>query len=384
VKNIIAIDDDVFFLETIDASISDDYKLILFDNPIEALESIKSDSTNIDIILSDIKMPQMDGYQLCSEIKQIDHAKDIPVIFLSGITTTDDLLRALEVGAIDHIAKPINFDLLNAKIHSISRTIENRKKLQSDLTRANYSAHSAFKSLSEIGSVIEFLQQLPAQRDYKSIANNVISFCQYYGLEVIIQIFPNTNKVESGVLNFSSHGNISPMTSNLLKKLSDLDKDFSRQNVAYFKQKYIALLVSNMPSDDKELSNRLSNYISAILNGACSSIFLVSSIHESQRLLQKEQKQSNHLNKIIKTVVSMLDTIEKDEEKQKENYSNVMNHLITSVEDSFFYLGLTEVQEKEQMNIVLKTDQELQDLLEKSKSLTEKISMLRALINLEE
>ena len=61
-----------------------------------------------DLILLDIMMPGMDGFEVCEKLKADDETRDIPVMFLSGKTDTADKERAMAMGAIDFITKPIN------------------------------------------------------------------------------------------------------------------------------------------------------------------------------------------------------------------------------------------------------------------------------------
>ena len=59
-----------------------------------------------DLILLDIAMPEMDGYQVCEQLKLHDNLKDIPVIFMSGKCLMEDKIKGFQVGGIDFITKP--------------------------------------------------------------------------------------------------------------------------------------------------------------------------------------------------------------------------------------------------------------------------------------
>ena len=62
----------------------------------------------LDLVLLDISMPEMDGYEVCRIMKQDDRLKEIPVIFLTAQTEIEDIIRAFEVGAVDYLTKPFN------------------------------------------------------------------------------------------------------------------------------------------------------------------------------------------------------------------------------------------------------------------------------------
>ena len=69
-----------------------------------------------DIILLDVSMPGMNGFQVCGKIKQYPHLKDIPVIFLSGLNTPENIVRGFHVGGVDFITKPYQCDEVLTRI----------------------------------------------------------------------------------------------------------------------------------------------------------------------------------------------------------------------------------------------------------------------------
>ncbi|MCG8334144.1 MAG: response regulator [Proteobacteria bacterium] len=72
-----------------------------------------------DLILSDIIMPEMSGYDLFHEIKKDPRIASIPIIFVTALGTEADELKGLETGAVDYIVKPIEHDVLTARINNI-------------------------------------------------------------------------------------------------------------------------------------------------------------------------------------------------------------------------------------------------------------------------
>ena len=86
-----------------------------------------------DIILLDVMMPEMDGYQLCARLKAAPLTRDIPVIFVSGRTEEQDETKGLEVGAIDYIGKPIVPAIVRARV----RNHLERRRAEEDLRRAH-------------------------------------------------------------------------------------------------------------------------------------------------------------------------------------------------------------------------------------------------------
>lgn len=71
-----------------------------------------------DLILLDIKMPEMDGYEVCTHLKQGEITADIPIIFISALSEADDIVRAFEVGGVDYITKPFKFREVLARVEN--------------------------------------------------------------------------------------------------------------------------------------------------------------------------------------------------------------------------------------------------------------------------
>lgn len=78
---------------------------------LQAVQQIKPD-----LILLDIKMPEMDGYEVCQMLKEAPEHRDIPIIFISALTDADDKVKAFKVGGVDYIAKPFQVEEVKARV----------------------------------------------------------------------------------------------------------------------------------------------------------------------------------------------------------------------------------------------------------------------------
>ncbi len=82
-----------------------------------------------DLILLDIMMPIMDGYEVCSRLKKDKTLRDIPVIFISALNETDDIVRALNSGGADYITKPFQAEEVKARVATHIKLYQQSKKL---------------------------------------------------------------------------------------------------------------------------------------------------------------------------------------------------------------------------------------------------------------
>ncbi len=93
------------------------YAVSVAKNGKEAFESMRGHKP--DLVISDIMMPEMDGFTLCKRIKAEDDLRDIPVILLTALSDTEDILKGLECGADNFITKPYNEKYLLDRIHRV-------------------------------------------------------------------------------------------------------------------------------------------------------------------------------------------------------------------------------------------------------------------------
>jgi sigma-B regulation protein RsbU (phosphoserine phosphatase) len=96
-----------------------------------------------DLILLDIMMPELDGYQVCETLKSDPDTADIPVIFLSAKTETQDKIKGLEIGGVDYITKPFDRGEVLARVRTqlklrslMKEILEKQKRLDEDLRAA--------------------------------------------------------------------------------------------------------------------------------------------------------------------------------------------------------------------------------------------------------
>ncbi len=114
-----------------------------------------------DIILLDINMPEMNGFEVCKRLKADEVLKDIPVIFISALTETADKVKAFAVGGVDYITKPFQFEEVNARVETHLRLRRQQIELQALNELKNHclgmAAHDLRTPLTGIMGISELL-----------------------------------------------------------------------------------------------------------------------------------------------------------------------------------------------------------------------------------
>ena len=135
-KLILIVDDTPLNIGVISGALKDSYKTKVATNGQKAL-ALASAEEKPDLILLDIMMPGMDGYEVCSRLKSDPATREIPVIFLTGQTAAEDETRGFEVGAVDYVHKPFSPAVVKARVRSHIFLREARAQLASQLLALN-------------------------------------------------------------------------------------------------------------------------------------------------------------------------------------------------------------------------------------------------------
>jgi two-component system, sensor histidine kinase and response regulator len=107
-----------------------------------------------DLILLDIMMPGMDGFEVCIKLKENTETKDIPVIFLTAKTETEDIVRGFELGGADYITKPFNKDELFARVNNHIQLKRTRDLLKKDIAKICKSDKGLERLISELSDIV--------------------------------------------------------------------------------------------------------------------------------------------------------------------------------------------------------------------------------------
>jgi diguanylate cyclase (GGDEF)-like protein len=111
---ILIVDDEIANIEIMNALLEDDYEVCFATSGEQALETARISQP--DLVLLDVLMPDLDGFQVCQRMKSDAMLADIPVIFTTGLGDTEDEMRGLALGAIDYVTKPIQPAILRARV----------------------------------------------------------------------------------------------------------------------------------------------------------------------------------------------------------------------------------------------------------------------------
>ena len=166
-KTVLIVDDTPENIDVLRGAVKNDYKVKIATNGKKAL-SIAHNNPKPDIILLDIMMPEMDGYEVCKKLKSSENTKEIPIIFLSAKNDERSEAKGLELGAVDYITKPFGVSIVKSrvKIHlelkHVREALENQNailKIKIKDLEKKISAHDFEGAAKSLTSLTENLEQ---------------------------------------------------------------------------------------------------------------------------------------------------------------------------------------------------------------------------------
>jgi len=158
-QKLLVVDDNPENLAILYKTLRDEYELTGASNGQDALRLVQT--TNPDLILLDIMMPEMSGFEVCRILKEQDAFSDIPVIFITALIEAADEARGFEVGAVDYITKPFKPAILK---HRIITHLE-LKSQRDALARKNSELEEALARVKELSGLLPICMHCKKIRD---------------------------------------------------------------------------------------------------------------------------------------------------------------------------------------------------------------------------
>ncbi len=328
---ILVIDDDPGLHAVLNATLGKDYAVEQAVDGVSGIEAARRQAP--DLILLDIAMPGMPGYETCMRLKKEESCRAVPVIFLSALAELDDRLAAYEAGADDFIAKPFDPEELLDKVEVALGWAQERQQLAEQASSAFATAMTAMSSASEIGLVMDFMRRSYACERYEQVCDIAIEACTALGINACILV-----RAAVGTVSRNRTGASSPMEASVLTTLSSCGRIVTLGSRVAINYPHVTLMVTDMPIDSPNRAGSLRDDLAWLAEAADSMVAALDNQFEVQH--QKEQ-----LAALVERTRAALFDIERRHQQQKASTIEVMQRMADDIGTSFYGLGLSEQQE---------------------------------------
>jgi CheY-like chemotaxis protein len=326
--DVLVIDDDKFIQKLITKTLSTEMMEVRTadDGEFGIEEALKNCP---DIIILDIEMPGINGYEVCDRLRNIESTKEIPIIILSSHGSLRERMQGYDVGADDYLVKPFEQENLIARINVLVKYYSERKELRQQFELANKSVLTAVTGSSELAIAMQFLEKSITYHSINELAQGLFECTEQFSLECCAMIFEDSKPVWYS----SESAAISPLEKDLIEMCDKQARflDFGNRTIVNYPG--ISLLVKNMPLDDMDRYDRLRDLLPIILSAVNSKITTIRT--EESLTLQSENLMSSF--KMIHNSLYYLGTTIVNNRTQS---TTMMKKLVQELNIDFLGMGL--------------------------------------------
>ena len=382
---ILTIDDNAFMQKIIKKELQCSYEVITASSGKEGIETALSELP--DIILLDVEMPGMNGYEVCDQLKYNDATENIPVIFLSSLGNIRSKMLGYEAGAVDYLVKPFEGGELIAKLDSLVSIIKHNQAMESQIQQATSTAFSAMKDSSELGQCINFIETTYGIKDFDTLANSFFNVCRSLQLNCSIMFLIRDKRIF-----YSGTGNkCLALEEDVMSTIFDKGGrfiDFGCRTQINFS--HVALLIKNMPLHDLEAYGRYKDFFP----------FMLGATDAKVKSLEAElgiAAQTKHLTRAFDLVNNNLSNLKGNIDNSQEAVITLLKNMLSELDEVIPSMGLEEDQENIIVSIIDKAIVSSQKVIDTSdynskifsvttevlEKLVEKQNLLSSIINVE-
>ena len=349
---ILAVDDEPFNLEIIEEILEElDFELQVATSGPECLAMVEGYMPQV--ILLDVSMPQMNGYEVCKALKANPNTAHIIVMFVSARGTVEERMEGYSVGAEDYIVKPFGHDELKSKLKNLNQVLIEKQSLEKQVEDATSTAFNAMANSSEMGQIVNYIENIGFINNPQDLGKALIDCLQTFDLQSNVE-FRHGDTIE----HFALSGVCSPIVIELFDMLKNKGRLHEFSHRILVNDEMISLLILNMPDHDPDKHGRIRDHV----------CFIVSVTEQQLRAIMTKQmleSQQQKLNDVASTVHSKFHGLIGLLNENRESNEKVFKQLQEDLEVRIPTMGLDEDQE---VFIYKKVDETIQNSIAREES----------------
>lgn len=359
--NILVVDDSIENRLILRGLLEDDYSIDEAESGEACLKKIEMQVP--DLLLLDVGMPGMNGYQVCEELRKQHDTKDLPIIFVSGLDSVEERLAGFEAGGDEYVIKPVDPDDLFSKVELYLQRQREKAAARKDATDAMQIAMEAMTVSSELGQIVEFVKTGQNLKTPKAIAEAMLAISQEFQLNTSVMI-NNSEQLFFGCDPGSVEARFLERASNSRERVLTVGIRTVIRN------DNIVLLIKDLPMADENRSGRLRDHLAVLMDIANG---YLNSLNANLALARQRRE---FLNRIIAIAEEQIKLTSDKLHNHEKNSTHIMQSMISQLESMLFSLGLDEDQENELMRLADQTTTRLEELNRSTQDLDTELGVI--------
>jgi DNA-binding response OmpR family regulator len=360
-KTIMVVDDVESNRVLLKMILEDDFNIVECSSGQECLDQVSQEVP--DIILLDVNMPGMTGYEVCTELRKHKESSVVPIVFVSAMDNVEEHLAGFEAGGNEYITKPIDPERVLERVNYFIDHQAETNKAKEDASNAMKVAMEAMTSSSELGQIIEFVKTSQEITTLEGIGQKLCEVASGFGLSASAVIYGTP----SVFINCSQDS----MEARVLSKFRNSKERIISIGVRTMVcSDSMGVLINDMPVDDESRYGRFKDHL-AVLSSICDGRLLT---------LQSQISMTDQRKDVLGRAIGMT-------EKQVKQLTNklaehdvtvrqVMLDMITELEAKLFSLGLDEDQEEQLMALAYQASDKLEGMKDSAKNLENELGLV--------
>lgn len=326
--------------------LSDDYEIVEAASGRECFEQIEARMPSI--ILLDVDMPEMSGYQVCERLRKQKDTESLPIIFVSALDSTEERLAGFEAGGDEYVIKPVDGDELEEKVRVALDRHQDVVLAKQSAAQATAIAMEAMTSGSELGQIIEFVKSSQTIQTIEEVGGAICKVASNFGLQACVLL----NGPEYSYVGCSADS----LEGKLLDNFKTNDEKLVNAGIRLIvRSDQIVCLIKNMPLEDENRYGRLKDHFAMLVDIANGRVLT----------LQVQLAMAGQREELLRHVITLAEKqIKKSSTALRihdEKIRSTMQNMLDELGSMLFGLGLDEDQERALMDLADKASLDLSE-----------------------
>ncbi|MBV1911091.1 MAG: response regulator [Kangiellaceae bacterium] len=306
-----------------------------------------------DFVLLDMSLPGTDGIDICHILRKSYGQDNIPILFVSGQMSEQDIIRAYDAGADDYLIKPVRLKELKIKLEKLAAQIKESEVQQQQMSGAQKMAFEAMTTSSELGEILRFHEECYRVENLDALMNSLLQAITKFSLKSSILVFGESPSF------YRDDGQSKPLEEKTLLAFKDQKRIYAWKNRTFFNYKYFSVLIRDMPINDEVRHGILNDQLCLLLNG------IDANIH-SLMIEERNKKNAATMTIAADTLANMVMEIENENVKLSQKFESIILSMEANISSDIVSFNLLEEEEKTLLNHIVTAIKESTEIFETS------------------